>query len=97
MKIEVARAKVSEKSTAMYNNVLESHGRLKTLDKDLKNINKELQDLSKEREIANQQKTQAIKTYTKLELDVEDFEEKLNIEARSKVVQLLKTVFKMLI
>ena len=28
--------------------------------------------------------------YTKLELDVEDFEEKLNTEARSKVIQLKK-------
>ena len=88
LKIELARAKVSEKSTAMYNNVLESHGRLKTLDKDLKNINKELQDFSKEREIANKQKTQALQTYTKLELDVKDFEERLSSEARSKVVQL---------
>eukprot|EP00250_Pteridium_aquilinum_P002812 c13037_g1_i1 orf=123-3737(+) len=81
---EEARTKVSEKSSAMYNNVLESHERLKTLDKDLKKINKDLQGLVKEREIADKQKTEAIKTSTKVELDVKDLEEKIKIEARTK-------------
>lgn len=81
---EEARAKVSEKSSAMYNNVLESHERLKTMEKDLKKINKDLQGLVKDREIADKQKTESIKTCTKIELDVQDIEERINTEARTK-------------
>ncbi|MCO5576606.1 hypothetical protein L7F22_030421 [Adiantum nelumboides] len=81
---EEARAKVSEKSSAMYNNVLESHERHKTLDKDLKKINKDLQQLVKERETTDKQKTEAIKSATKIELDVQDIEEKIRNEARTK-------------
>ncbi|KAI5060757.1 hypothetical protein GOP47_0025177 [Adiantum capillus-veneris] len=81
---EEARAKVSEKSSAMYNNVLESHERHKTLDKDVKKINKDLQLLMKERETADKQKTEAIKSATKIELDVQDIEEKIRNEGKTK-------------
>lgn len=81
---EDARARISEKSSAMYNNVLESHERLKTLEKDLKKISKDLQGLVKERDAADKQKTEAIKTSTKVELDVQDIEERIKSEARAK-------------
>ncbi|KAH7436477.1 hypothetical protein KP509_05G021600 [Ceratopteris richardii] len=82
--IEDARAKVSEKSSAMYNNVLESHERLKTADKDTKKFSKDLQSLLKDRETADKQKTEAIKAATKIELDVQDIEEKIKTEAKTK-------------
>ncbi|KAH7431805.1 hypothetical protein KP509_08G067300 [Ceratopteris richardii] len=82
--IEDARAKVSEKSTAMYNNILESHERLKTTDKDLKKINKDLQLLVKDREITERERTEAIESATKIELDVQEIEEKIRTEAKSK-------------
>lgn len=82
--VEEARAKVSEKSSTMYNSVLESHGQFKTLEKDLKNINRELQNLAKEKDIADKQKTEAIKVYTKMELDLRDVEERIQTEAGTK-------------
>eukprot|EP00249_Psilotum_nudum_P021227 c28024_g1_i1 orf=174-3791(+) len=92
--IEESRTRVSEKSSNMYNSVLESHERWKILEKDLKNINKELQVLVKQRETSEMQKTEALKSYAKVELDVQDVEERIKTEGRTKdeVVKELKAL-----
>ncbi|KAJ7531678.1 hypothetical protein O6H91_14G053900 [Diphasiastrum complanatum] len=82
--IEDARTKVSEKSANMHNSVLESHEQLKTIEKELKVLNKELQASIKEKEVAERQKTESIKTYAKVELDVRDVEDRIKSEARTK-------------
>lgn len=82
--IEEARTKVSEKSTSMYNSVLEAHERFKTLEKDLKNLSKESQVMVKEKDAAEKRKTEAMKRHAKVELDVRDLEEKINGEGRMK-------------
>lgn len=85
MQIEEARARVSEKSSNMHNAVVESHDKSKNLEKELKTLNKALQALLKEKEAAEKQKTEALKTYAKKELDVKDVEERMKVEARTKV------------
>ena len=82
--IEEARTKVSEKSTSMYNSVLEAHERFKTLEKDLKNLSKESQVMVKEKDAAKKRKTEAMKRHAKVELDVRDLEEKINGEGQMK-------------
>ncbi|OAE21948.1 hypothetical protein AXG93_242s1310 [Marchantia polymorpha subsp. ruderalis] len=82
--IEDARAKVSEKSTNMHNTVLDSHEQLKTFEKELKTLSKDLQGSMKEKEVAERQKTEALKTYAKVELDVRDVEDRIRLEAKTK-------------
>ena len=72
---------------SMYNSVLEAHERFKTLEKDLKNLSKESQVMVKEKDAAEKRKTEAMKKHAKVELDVRDFEEKINGEGRMKVCQ----------
>lgn len=83
--VEGERAKVSEKSTKMYNEVLDAHEKTKDLDEDLKTLTKELQTLNKEKEAVEKQRTEAIKKHTQLELDVKDIQEKISADMRTKV------------
>ncbi|KAL2642026.1 hypothetical protein R1flu_009613 [Riccia fluitans] len=82
--IEEARAKVSEKSTNMHNTVQDSHEQLKTFEKELKTLTKDLQGSLKEKEAAERRKTEALKTYAKVELDVKDVEDRIRQEAKTK-------------
>ncbi|XP_024525303.1 structural maintenance of chromosomes protein 3-like [Selaginella moellendorffii] len=82
--IEEARARVSEKSSNMHNAVVESHERLKGIEKELKTLAKGQQGLLKEKESAEKQKTEAMKALAKFELDVRDVEDRIKSEARTK-------------
>eukprot|EP00252_Welwitschia_mirabilis_P018814 TRINITY_DN4209_c0_g1_i1.p1 TRINITY_DN4209_c0_g1~~TRINITY_DN4209_c0_g1_i1.p1 ORF type:complete len:1207 (-),score=328.66 TRINITY_DN4209_c0_g1_i1:370-3990(-) len=82
--VEEARKNVSEKSTTMYNSVLEAHERLKNLEKDLKNVSKESQALLKEKDSAEKRKTEFMEKLAKVELDVKDLQERIKGEARLK-------------
>uniref|UniRef100_A0A803KRD1 SMC hinge domain-containing protein n=1 Tax=Chenopodium quinoa TaxID=63459 RepID=A0A803KRD1_CHEQI len=83
-KVEEERDKVSEKSTTMYNAVLESEEKCKVLDKDLKRLSKELQVLSKEKVAVESRRTEAIKRKTQLELDCRDLKERISRSSRVK-------------
>ncbi|KAJ8439363.1 hypothetical protein Cgig2_022500 [Carnegiea gigantea] len=83
-KVEEERHKVSEKSTRMYNTVLESEERCKDLDKDFKRLTKELQLLSKEKVIVEKRRAEAIQRRTQLELDCRDFREKISRSSRTQ-------------
>lgn len=83
-KVEEERHKVSEKSTRMYNTVLESEERCKDLDKDFKRLTKELQLLSKEKVVVEKRRAEAIQRRTQLELDCRDFREKISRSSRSQ-------------
>ncbi|XVF47055.1 hypothetical protein PTKIN_Ptkin03bG0078400 [Pterospermum kingtungense] len=94
--VEEARTKVSEKSAEMYNAVLDSHERLKDLDKMSKDLTKELQSLNKEKEALEIQQAEAIKKQTALELDVKDLEERMagNMQAKDDAVKQLNMLQK---
>lgn len=84
--VEEERDKVSEKSTTMYNAILESEERCKDLDKDSKRLSKELQVLTKEKVAVENRRTEAIKRKTQLELDCRDLKERISRSSRAKVV-----------
>ncbi|KAL2945568.1 Structural maintenance of chromosomes protein 3, partial [Bienertia sinuspersici] len=83
-KVEEDRDKVSEKSTKMYNAVLESEERCKDLDKDFKRLSKEHQVLSKEKVAVEKRRTDAIQRKTQLELDCRDLKERISRSSRAK-------------
>ncbi|KNA21261.1 hypothetical protein SOVF_044960 [Spinacia oleracea] len=83
-KVEEERDKVSEKSTTMYNAILESEERCKDLDKDSKRLSKELQVLTKEKVAVENRRTEAIKRKTQLELDCRDLKERISRSSRAK-------------
>ncbi|XP_039066141.1 structural maintenance of chromosomes protein 3-like [Hibiscus syriacus] len=90
--VEEARTKVSEKSSERYNAVLDSHERLKELDKMSKDLTKELQGLNKDKEALEIQQAEAIKKQTALELDVKDLEERMsgNMQAKDDAIKQLR-------
>ncbi|GMG98380.1 hypothetical protein Nepgr_000220 [Nepenthes gracilis] len=92
--VEEAREKVSEKSTKMYNSVLDAHEKCKDLDREFKKLTKDLQGLSKEKEVAEKQRKEAIKKRTQLELDCRDLKEKIqeNVRARDNAARKLEIV-----
>ncbi|GMI92285.1 TITAN7, STRUCTURAL MAINTENANCE OF CHROMOSOMES 3 [Hibiscus trionum] len=94
--VEEARTKVSEKSSERYNAVLDSHERLKDLDKMSKDLTKELQGLNKDKEALEVQQAEAIKNQTALELDVKDLEERMsgNMQAKDDAVKQLQMLQK---
>ena len=85
MQVEEARNKVSEKSTKMYNSVLDAHEKSKELDKTFKDLTKEVQILGKEKESIENQRREAIKKHAQLELDNKDLQEKISGDIRAKV------------
>ncbi|TYG67534.1 hypothetical protein E1A91_D05G083400v1 [Gossypium mustelinum] len=94
--VEEARTKVSEKSSEMYNAVLDSHERFKDLDKKSKDLMKELQGLNKDKEALETKQAEAIKKQTALELDVKDLEERMsgNMQAKEDAVKQLRMLQK---
>ncbi|KAK5830450.1 hypothetical protein PVK06_014244 [Gossypium arboreum] len=94
--VEEARTKVSEKSSEMYNAVLDSHERFKDLDKKSKDLTKELQGLNKDKEALETKQAEAIKKQTALELDVKDLEERMsgNMQAKEDAVKQLRMLQK---
>lgn len=84
VELETARDKVKEKSTKMYNEVLDAHEKAKGLEKDSKDLNKNIQVLSKEKEVAEKLRTEAMKRHAQGELDVRDLEEKMSGNIRAK-------------
>lgn len=94
--LEESRNQVSEKSTKMYNSVLDAHEKSKELDKTFKDLTKEVQSLSKEKEVIENQRTQAIKKHAQVELDERDLQEKIsgNIRAKEDAVKQLEILQK---
>ncbi|PSR95439.1 Structural maintenance of chromosomes protein like [Actinidia chinensis var. chinensis] len=84
VEIEEARNKVSEKSTKMYNTVLDAHEKSKELDKTFKDLTKEVQILGKEKEAIENQRREAIKKHAQLELDNKDLQEKISGDIKAK-------------
>ncbi|PSS14552.1 Structural maintenance of chromosomes protein like [Actinidia chinensis var. chinensis] len=84
VEVEEARNKVSEKSTKMYNSVLDAHEKSKELDKTFKDLTKEVQILGKEKEAIENQRREAIKKHAQLELDNKDLQEKISGDIRAK-------------
>ncbi|BAT79746.1 hypothetical protein VIGAN_02267200 [Vigna angularis var. angularis] len=82
--IEDVRAKVSETSAKMYNDVLDAHEKSKDLENTLKDVSKELQNFNKEKEAIEKRQTVALKKHTELELDVKDLQEKNSGNIRAK-------------
>ncbi|WVZ19887.1 hypothetical protein V8G54_007209 [Vigna mungo] len=82
--IEDVRAKVSETSAKMYNDVLDAHEKSKDLENTLKDVSKELQNFNKEKEAIEKRRTVALKKNTELELDVKDLQEKISGNIRAK-------------
>ncbi|GMP99180.1 hypothetical protein CsSME_00046757 [Camellia sinensis var. sinensis] len=94
--VEESRNNVSEKSTKMYNSVLDAHEKSKELDKTFKDLTKEVQSLSKEKEVIENQRTEAIKKHAQVELDDRDLQEKIsgNIRAKEDAVKQLEILQK---
>nr|XP_018483763.1 PREDICTED: structural maintenance of chromosomes protein 3 [Raphanus sativus] len=92
--VEVARTKASEESTKMYDRVEKAQDESRSLDESLKGLTKELQTLNKERETVEARKTEAIKKKTKLELDENDFKERIagNIQSKNDALEQLSMV-----
>ncbi|KAJ4957827.1 hypothetical protein NE237_024938 [Protea cynaroides] len=82
--IDEARNKVSEKSTKMYNSVLDAHEKSKDLEKKFKDLTKDVQGLNKEKEAIEKRRTEAIKKHAQVELDVRDLEERNSGNVRAK-------------
>uniref|UniRef100_A0A1J3K224 Structural maintenance of chromosomes protein n=1 Tax=Noccaea caerulescens TaxID=107243 RepID=A0A1J3K224_NOCCA len=92
--VEVARTKASEESTKMYDRVEKAQDDSRSLDESLKGLAKELQTLNKEKETVEARKTEAIKKKTKLELDENDFKERVagNIQSKNDALEQLRSV-----
>ncbi|KAJ0260203.1 Structural maintenance of chromosomes protein 3 [Hirschfeldia incana] len=92
--VEVARTKASEESTKMYDRVEKAQDESRSLDESLKELTKELQTLNKEKEAVEARKTEAIKKKTKLELDENDFKERIagNIQSKNDALEQLSMV-----
>ncbi|KAF8098262.1 hypothetical protein N665_0270s0033 [Sinapis alba] len=92
--VEVARTKASEESTKMYDRVEKAQDESRSLDESLKGLTKELQTLNKEKETVEARKTEAIKKKTKLELDENDFKERIagNIQSKHDALEQLSMV-----
>ncbi|KAL0741024.1 hypothetical protein Bca4012_082537 [Brassica carinata] len=92
--VEVARTKASEESTKMYDRVEKAQDESRSLDESLKGLTKELQTLNKEKEAVEARKTEAIKKKTKLELDENDFKERIagNIQSKNDALEQLSMV-----
>ncbi|ESQ50091.1 hypothetical protein EUTSA_v10001887mg [Eutrema salsugineum] len=92
--VEVARTKASEESTKMYDRVEKAQDESRSLDESLKGLAKELQTLNKEKETLEARKTEAIKKKTKLELDENDFKERIagNIQSKNDALEQLNMV-----
>ncbi|CAA7022681.1 unnamed protein product [Microthlaspi erraticum] len=92
--VEVARTKASEESTKMYDRVEKAQDDSRSLDESLKGLTKELQTLYKEKETVEARKTEAIKKKTKLELDENDFKERVagNIQSKNDALEQLSLV-----
>ena len=86
IQVEVARTKASEESTKMYDRVEKAQDESRSLDESLKGLTKELQTLNKEKETVEARRTEAIKKKTKLELDENDFKERMAGNIQSKVL-----------
>ncbi|OIW16249.1 hypothetical protein TanjilG_18964 [Lupinus angustifolius] len=94
--IEDARAKISETSAKMYNDVLDAHEKSKDLENTLKDVTKELNNFNKEKEVIEKRRTEALKKHTELELDVKDLKDKIsgNRKAKEDAVKQLGTLEK---
>ncbi|CAL0307511.1 unnamed protein product [Lupinus luteus] len=94
--IEDARAKISETSAKMYNDVLDAHEKSKDLENTLKDVTKELNNFNKEKEVIEKRRTEALKKHTELELDVKDLKDKIsgNKKAKEDAVKQLGTLEK---
>ncbi|KAE9614924.1 putative structural maintenance of chromosomes protein [Lupinus albus] len=94
--IEDARAKISETSAKMYNDVLDAHEKSKDLENTLKDVTKELNNFNKEKEVIEKRRTEALKKQTELELDVKDLKDKIsgNKKAKEDAVKQLGTLEK---
>ncbi|CAN7060696.1 unnamed protein product [Brassica rapa subsp. trilocularis] len=92
--VEVARTKASEESTKMYDRVEKAQDESRSLDESLKGLTKELQTLNKEKETVEARRTEAIKKKTKLELDENDFKERIagNIQSKNDALEQLSLV-----
>ncbi|CAH8341807.1 unnamed protein product [Eruca vesicaria subsp. sativa] len=92
--VEVKRTKESEESTKMYDEVEKAQDESRSLDESLKGLTKELQTLNKEKETIEARKTEAIKKKTKLELDENDFKERIagNIQSKNDALEQLSMV-----
>ncbi|CAG7907300.1 unnamed protein product [Brassica rapa] len=92
--VEVARTKASEESTKMYDRVEKAQDESRSLDESLKGLTKELQTLNKEKETVEARRTEAIKKKTKLELDENDFKERIagNIQSKNDALEQLSMV-----
>lgn len=92
--VEVARTKASEESTKMYDRVEKAQDESRSLDESLKGLTKELQTLNKEKETVEARRTEAIKKKTKLELDENDFKERMagNIQSKNDALEQLSMV-----
>ncbi|WZZ54499.1 hypothetical protein YC2023_054606 [Brassica napus] len=94
IQVEVARTKASEESTKMYDRVEKAQDESRSLDESLKGLTKELQTLNKEKETVEARRTEAIKKKTKLELDENDFKERMagNIQSKNDALEQLSMV-----
>ncbi|XP_068651739.1 structural maintenance of chromosomes protein 3-like [Aristolochia californica] len=82
--VEEARARVSEKSTRMYNSVLEAEEKYKQCEKELKILAKDKSGLDREKEAIEKRRTEAMKLHAQVELDVRDLEERISADIRAK-------------
>ncbi|KAL0845154.1 hypothetical protein Bca101_018400 [Brassica carinata] len=92
--VEVERTKASEESTKMYDRVEKAQDEYRSLYESLTELTKELQTMNKEKETVEARKTEAIKKKTKLELDENDFKERIagNIQSKNDALEQLGMV-----
>ncbi|XP_018474869.1 structural maintenance of chromosomes protein 3-like isoform X1 [Raphanus sativus] len=92
--VEVERTKASEESTKMYDRVEKAQDEYKSLDESLTGLKKELQTMNKKKETVEARKTEAINNKTKLELDENDFKERIagNIQSKNDALEQLSVV-----
>ena len=83
---EAERTKASEESTKMYDRVEKAQDECRSLDESLAGLTKELQTMNNKKETVEALKTEAIKKKTKLELDENDFKERMAGNIQSKVL-----------
>lgn len=84
-KIEEQRSQESDRASEIHAKAIEAHEQVRSVEKEIKSLSAQILQLNKEKEVAEEDRQEAIKEKAKLELAVRDNEGKLERERQAHV------------
>src|SRR5690606_15394241 len=83
--VEEERSKESDRASEIHSKALEAHNQLRSVEKEIKSLTVKVVQLTKEKEVAEEERQDAIKEKAKLDLAVADSKGKLEREQGTNV------------